>query len=141
MTKKSEVVWDEEWHSANPSPEVARQIDRLVRRARSLKPPSDFMVVEQYRAWLLERVEAHGASDETDAERAETSNWKARIVAATDAELWAEYQPYIRAPYFVQTSEEFTEAYGYDSVTKLWSDRPIPITLDGQPFNAEQGDH
>ncbi|WP_102191344.1 hypothetical protein [Microbacterium aurantiacum] len=87
-TMPKEIRVDESWTlSSAPS----KELDRLIRRERSVRPPADLQGGEAYRAWLLERVDVIAASDATDEERNETAAWRVRITDATTQELWSEY--------------------------------------------------
>lgn len=110
-TMPREIRVDESWTlSSAPS----KELDRLIRRERVVRPPANLQGGEAYRAWLLERVDVIAASDATDEERNESTAWRARITDATTQELWSEYldQPHDLARqaltgFMVQTPADF----------------------------------
>lgn len=78
--------------------ESTRIMERLARRSRHTRPPSDLPDAEAYRAWLAECVTAFGMFDVTEAERDETRQWQERIAGATVEDLWTEYVHLTVAP-------------------------------------------
>jgi hypothetical protein len=69
---------------------VPRELERASRRARI--PQVRVHDADQFRRDLLQHVDTLGAFDATDAERAETAEWRHRITDAPADRLWVEYQ-------------------------------------------------
>lgn len=84
-------VVDEAWTTLQRSPEVERAIMRMLKRGRVENPPSSLKSGAEYRAWCLSVLEMRAQSDETEEERESTRLWRARIITATEEELWTEY--------------------------------------------------
>lgn len=90
-TVPNEILLDECWTIRSASADTLKELDRITRRERIVRPPAGLLSGEAYRTWLLERVDAVSASDATKEERQETEAWRARITDATWQELWSEY--------------------------------------------------
>lgn len=107
-TVPTEQLVDESWTSK--SADAFKELDRLFRRDRIVRPPAGLQSGEAYRTWLLERVDTISASDATDDERHETTAWRARITDATAQELWSEYLDLalpVPIPLLVHTVDDF----------------------------------
>ncbi|WP_433673751.1 hypothetical protein [Microbacterium gorillae] len=82
---------DGEFHVIEASAETKRQVNRLSRRSAHRQPRRTCMNAEQYRAWLLDRVDALAAFDVTEAEHAETCVDRATVLSASVEDLWSDY--------------------------------------------------
>lgn len=64
---------------------------RLARRARAVSLTPGLMSPAAVRADLLEVIERRGADDRDQAERRGTHEWRERVLAMSDEQIWAEY--------------------------------------------------
>lgn len=93
------LVVEESHQLDGPSAETRRRLDRLDRQARRLTLPPGLKSPNEVRDFCRDAADRAANAAENDQERQSAADWRHRIEAATDTELWDDYhRPLTRQP-------------------------------------------